>query len=397
MGADENKYGATASATGYLYQCRYALYVGAQAIPENPNLEISIERFDDVAFEQAGEPVKLIQAKHHVAKKGNLTDASTDLWKTLRIWAERVDADLEAPFKTSFVLMTTGDAPNGSAASYLRARDRDEAAALELLVKVAETSKSETNKPAYVAFLNLLPEARLSLLRAITVLDGSPNVIDVHDDLTYELRHAVAKDHLPLFVERLEGWWFNVVVRALTGTGPASIPVTAIENKMDELRDGFRRDALPVDYADQIPSEAVVADLDKRPFVRQLRLISVGPRRVELAIRDYYRAYEQRSRWAREELLVNGEIESYERQLIEAWEPRFEATKDELEEGCPDAHKIQAGQKIFKWAETEADFPLRTVRQRFLTHGSFHILANRHVVGWHPDHAVHAPSDTDDA
>ena len=153
----------------------------------------------------------------------------------------------------------------------------------------------------------------------------------------------------------------------------------------------------PVDYADKAPPEAVIAELDKRPFVRQLRLIAVGAKRVELAIRDYYRAYEQRSRWAREDLLVDGEIESYERELVEAWEPRFEAAKDELEDGCSDAEKVQAGQKIFKWAETEADFPLRSVRQRFLTHGSFHMLANRHAVGWHPDHATHTPADANDA
>ncbi|CAM3012164.1 hypothetical protein JHFBIEKO_0433 [Methylobacterium mesophilicum] len=396
MSPGVNKYGATASATGYLYQCRYALFAGVQAIAENPNLEISLERFDDVAFEQAGEPVKLIQAKHHIAKKGNLTDASTDLWKTLRIWADRVSTDIDAPFKTSFVLMTTGIAPPESAASYLRARERDEAKALEALIRVTDTSTNEINQAAYSAFLDLLPEARLSLLRAIIVLDGSSNIIDVHDDLTFELRHAVSKNHLLLFIERLEGWWFNVVVRALTGGGPASIPISAIESKMDELREGFRREALPIDYADQTPSEAVVADLDKRPFVRQLRLIAVGPKRVEFAIRDYYRAYEQRSRWAREELLVNGEIENYERELVEAWEPLFEAVREELEEGCPDGHKILAGQKIFKWAETQADFPLRTVRQRFLTHGSFHILANRHIVGWHPEHQAHKPSDPDD-
>ena len=39
----------------------------------------------------------------------------------------------------------------------------------------------------------------------------------------------------------------------------------------------------------------------------------------------------------------------------------------------------------FKWAEQDANFPLRTVRERFLTHGSYHILANRYDVGWHPD------------
>ncbi len=352
------------------------------AIAETPNLDVSIERFDDVAFERDGEPVRLIQAKHHVAKTGNLTDASTDLWKTLRIWAERVSEDITSPFKTRFVLMTTGTAPEGSAASYLRARERDEAKAHELLVEAGTASKSATNRAAYKAFLDLPPEVRLNLLRAITVLDGSPNVIDVHDDLSHELRHAVAKDHRSLFVERLEGWWFGVVVRALTCTGPAAIPVAAIENKMDELREAFRRDALPVDYAARAPCEAVVAELDKRPFVRQLRLIAVGPKRVKLAIRDYYRAFEQRSKWAREDLLVDAEIEGYERELVEAWEPRFEAAKDELQDGCSEEDKVKAGQQVFRWAETEADFPLRTVRQRFLTHGSFHILANRHAVGW---------------
>jgi hypothetical protein len=31
---------------------------------------------------------------------GNLTDASTDLWKTLLIWSKRVARDIEAPFRT---------------------------------------------------------------------------------------------------------------------------------------------------------------------------------------------------------------------------------------------------------------------------------------------------------
>lgn len=76
---------ASASATGYLFQCRYALLAGLQAIAKSPQLEISIEKFDDVGFEVDGEPTQLIQTKHHVGKLGNLTDASVDLWKTLLI------------------------------------------------------------------------------------------------------------------------------------------------------------------------------------------------------------------------------------------------------------------------------------------------------------------------
>jgi hypothetical protein len=76
MGNRGNIHEASASATGYLFQCRYALLAGLQAIPDSPQLAISIEKFDDVAFESSGEPTQLIQTKHHVGKAGNLTDAS---------------------------------------------------------------------------------------------------------------------------------------------------------------------------------------------------------------------------------------------------------------------------------------------------------------------------------
>jgi len=385
-----NEHEARAPATGYLYQCRYALLVGLQAIPEAPQLEISVEKFDDVAFETKGEPTQLIQTKHHMGATGSLSDASVDLWKTLLIWSKLVAKDVGAPFRIKFVLLTTGIAPDGSAASYLRMRERDEAAADQRLLKTAAQSQNKSNADAYAAYKALPEDLRLSLLKAVQVLDGSSNIIDMHDEIVRELYHAAGRDQIDHLVERLEGWWFGVVVKALSRTGPSSIPVLAIDQRVDELREDFKRSALPVDYASAHPSPEVVAELDKRPFVKQLRNIQVGPRRVELAIRDYYRASEQRSRWAREELLVDGELENYERVLVEAWEPRHAAMIEELAPDCRPAAKVSAGQALYKWIETDADFSLRSVRERFLTHGSYHILANRYVVGWHPDYQLDA-------
>jgi len=47
---------------------------------------------------------------------------------------------------------------------------------------------------------------------------------------------------------------------------------------------------------------------------------------------------------------------------------------------------------VFKWVEQDASFPLRSVRERFLTHGSYHILSNRFAVGWHPDFKSDVPT-----
>lgn len=391
----DKTHSAAASAMGYLFQCRFALLLGLRAIPQSPQLEISIEKFDDIAFEIAGEPAELIQTKHHVGKTGSLTNASVDLWKTLLIWSKLAAKDVETPFNVRFVLLTTGEAPIDSAASFLRMRDRNEEQADRVLLDTISQSQSVANSGAYAAYKALPDELRLSLLRSVLILDGSSNIIDVRDEIAIELYHAAGRDHVDLLVERLEGWWFTNIITALAAAnGPLTIPVIAIDQRVDELREEFRRRALPVDYGTSHPTPEVIAELDRRPFVRQLRKIDIGKSRIEYAIRDYYRASEQRSRWAREDLLLNGELEAYERGLVEAWEPRHAAVVDEITETCTTADKVAMGQQVFRWVEQEASFPLRSVRDRFLTHGSYHILSNRYAVGWHPDFKLDAePSE----
>ena len=87
--------------------------------------------------------------------------------------------------------------------------------------------------------------------------------------------------------------------------------------------------ALPIDYLDAKP-DSIDPHSDNRKFVQQLRVIDVRISQIEKAILDYYRAFEQRSRWAREELLVGDEVESYERRLIDEWERFAAAISDEL-------------------------------------------------------------------
>jgi hypothetical protein len=381
----ENTHEASASATGYLYQCRVALLLGLRAIPLTPDLKISVEKFDDVAFESNGAPSELIQTKHHIGSTGNLSNASPDLWNTLLIWVKAIKADVEAPFRTKFILLTTGIAPKDSAASLLRASSRDEKQADKTLCEAAAQSSSKENKEAYSEYTSLPAESRIGLLRAITILDGSPSIVDVFEEIVQELYYSAPRDQLPHLVERLEGWWFSTIIKTLSTKPVQAIPVLSIDQRVDDLREDFKREALPVDLKTETPPQEVIAELDKRPFVKQLRRIKIGAARVEYAIRDFYRASEQRSRWLRQDLLVDGELEKYEQELTEAWQPRFASMVDGLPEPCSPDAKVAGGQDLFKWAEQEASFPLRTVRERFLTHGSYHILSNRNAVGWHPE------------
>ncbi len=115
-----NKFSANASTIGYLYQIRYALFVLLQKIEYNPDAQISIEYLDDVAFENNGQPVELLQLKHHINKKASLTNSSSDLWKTIRIWSEKLLEDPNLFQELFLVLVTTASASQGSIASKLR-------------------------------------------------------------------------------------------------------------------------------------------------------------------------------------------------------------------------------------------------------------------------------------
>ena len=63
---------------GYLYQVRYALALLLEN--DNSDFQISIEKFDDVAFSKDGMPKQLIQLKHHIQRQGSLTDGR-DVYK----------------------------------------------------------------------------------------------------------------------------------------------------------------------------------------------------------------------------------------------------------------------------------------------------------------------------
>lgn len=384
--ANTNKYSAVDATLGYLYQVRSALLWTLMRLKAEPDFLVGIETLDDVAFESiGGDPRELLQTKHHRSATASLTDASTDLWKTLRIWFEGA-ASGEIPTTASMFLVTTGEASAGSAASYLRASNRDVQAAATLLDATAQSSTSAANAAAYSAYLAATPGQRTALLTRVTVLDVAPTVIDLDGELRQEVFWAVDKEHHTAFLNRLEGWWFRRVLEQLSSSGDR-IGSVELEAQMSDLREGFKQESLPIDddLLEFSLDEATRAAHENSNFVHQLDLIKAGKRRVAAAIRDYYRAFEQRSRWLRDELVVGLDLHRYEKRLIEEWDLVFEGMRDELGDAATDRAKEEAARSVLTWAERASLLIRPTVTEPFVCRGSLHMLADELRVGWHPE------------
>jgi hypothetical protein len=379
---------AASSAAGYYYQARLALFESLRLAYGESSIEVAIERFDDVSFEKGGEPLELLQTKHHINKVGDLTDSSPDIWKTLRVWSEATKETPSLPSRTRFVLVTTGQAPEGSAASCLRPDNmRDVDKAETLLSAAAEKSENKDLKAAFGSFQSLAPEMRRSLLSAVEILDHAPVITELSGLIEDRIRIIAPRGKASLARELLEGWWWPRICHALQEKG-GTISILELEAKLDDIREAMRRDALPLDMEHVDPPEAELAALDELTFVRQLRTVGVGSNRLQFAKRDYYRAFTQRSQWMRQSLLFDGEVARFEKTLIEEWQPRFGGMCEGLETALEDAKVRQAGQDLYYWVETEARFPFRTSTARFLSVGSYHILANDLRVGWHRDYEI---------
>ena len=380
---------AAQSAAGYLYQTRLALVGALRYAYVDSGIEIAVEKLDDVSFEKDGTPLELLQAKHHLKKSGDLTDQSVDLWKTLRLWAEAAKADPSLPGHTRFVLITTAQAPAGSAASYLRptdARSRDPAKAEAMLLEAGDASRNKALSTAVAAFKALTPEMRKALVSVIEIIDGAPLIADMGALIDERLRMIAPRGKAALAREQLEGWWWPRICATLQAETPDTISVVEVEHKLDDIRESLKRDTLPFDMEHVDPPQEELDALDEMRFVRQLQSIGIGGSRLQYAKRDFYRASTQRSQWARQNLLFDGEVGRFERTLIEEWQPRFTQMSDRLAGVRQKAALREGGHKLYAWVETDARFPLRTEVSRFLNVGSYHILADDLRVGWHRDY-----------
>ncbi|MES0871289.1 ABC-three component system protein [Pseudovibrio sp. SCP19] len=347
------------------------------------NGQISIEKFDDVFFEDGDLAECMMQAKHHIVPKP-LADKSVEVWKTIRVWAESWKSRGLSNTSTALFLITTGVAEEGTAMALLRSgsTERDRQKARELLCDAAKTSTNKETSHGRTAFLALSPIEMDSLLARVEVFDKHPNLVDMMDEVEGELR-IVAPTNANLASQYLEGWWLGQVAPRLVSEGNATIPVQNIIIKASEIGKMFGPETLPVDDPERLGVKSYTEDDERTIFVKQMREVGAPSSTIERGVKDFYRASAQRSRWARENLLLDGEVSQYNEKIQDLW-ARKRDEEFSLSDLKSEESKKLAGRKLLFWA-TQQSIAFRNIVETWITSGSYHGLADRVTVGWHPD------------
>jgi hypothetical protein len=374
---------AAASALGYLYQSQWPLVEIVRRSSDRPDLEMAIELYDDVSWEEGGTPLELLQLKHHLNSTRALGDKDADLWRTIASWMDaHPPDDADGPTLT---LVTTQAAATGTACAALGSDIKDAVEAQRLLELAARESTADATSAARTRFLGLTDAQRAIFVGRMVVLHGACEIGDLDAELRKLLRIVLPLGHEDVFIDRLWAWWYRVVVGLLQGTA-RTIGALEVVQHISDLRDQFTTDNLPtlVDRDDFDPTNE--GTYSGRAFVEQLRWISFTNTLLQKAIVDYYRAFTQSARWIEDHLVGLNELDAFEDNLKDEWERAFEFMVLRLGNDATPDRIASEGQALFRQVTEQSQVRVRDrYNEGFFTRGKYHELADDGRVGWHPE------------
>ena len=207
----DTDFSAKEPSLGYIYQIKFALLILLTNARELNNPKLRIENLDDVEIEDINS-LNLYQTKLHIKNKANLTDASVDFWKTIRIWSEHITNGLIDIDTTIFNLITTENVPETSLLHNFVENNYSEKGIDEIVKKldlITVNSDNQTNKKAYEEFQKLSLESKKKLVKNIRIIDNSISIEDIDSKIKKQLILSSYPDHLDAFLEILDGWWLS--------------------------------------------------------------------------------------------------------------------------------------------------------------------------------------------
>jgi hypothetical protein len=396
------KHSAEAAALGFYYQAFFALLT--LLAQDTDDAAVGIERLDDVELQADGHKL-LYQLKHSIsAAPPAITLNSRALWHTVKVWVDMLPAVTLS--ETTLHLVAVGGIPGDSPLETLTApdTDRDElvGAMTEEAQRVVDARADAAvakKSPPYadringcVAFLALTETERLNLMRRVVIRQNSPSVADIENLITEHLKILPA-DQRATLAERLVEWWDRQIVYSLCGKRERVISRTELQSQISAFVADIEQSKLVPDFETVNPPD------DYQPngmLSRQIKLVEGKRSDHSKAIREEWKAREQRSKWLNGNPAMAATIHDYDRVLEEHWSDRHCRVVEDCAE-LEDKEKCASGLKTLRWTHDEAPNVVRPIAEgwsaAYYVRGSYQVLAVNLKVGWHPEYAKLLASD----
>jgi hypothetical protein len=387
---------AEAAALGFYYQAFFALLT--LIAQETDNAAVGIEQLDDVELKVDGHSL-LYQLKHSISSAPPpITLKSKALWKTVKVWADILPTLTLS--ETTFHLVTVAELKLDSPLLALASLSIDRTELVEAMAQEAQrvldaraaASKAGKAIPhgdrveGCLAFIALTETDRLNLLRRAVIQQGSPTVAEIEERIAGNLK-LLPPDQRLIVARRLIEWWDRQIVYSLCGKRERVISRSELQHQISAIVSDIEQDKLVPDFELASPPEDYQPD---GMLARQVKLVDGKKSDLAKAIREEWKAREQRAKWLNGNPTMASTINDYDRLLEEYWSDQHDKMVEECSE-LDDGGKCKAGLTILRWTHDEAPGVVRPIaagwNAAYYVRGSYQVLAIDLKVGWHADYA----------
>ena len=371
---------------GYYYQVLYSLYLMLSK-RDKPNLTIKLEDLDDLVI-NCSENLHLIQLKHHNTDDSSLSDRSLDFWKTIRVWSTEIaECRISEIDNTIFSLVTTGKISDKTFLLMLKdGKIRDTGYALKEMNRISADKSVDSTKKSYEAFSRLTDDQKKSLVDNIYIIDQEVNIDAVLDLIKSQLRYSAPSNKVGVLSDGVIGWWLKQCINLLSNSGQSEIKDKDLQNEIWSIIEKLKQDDLPDSFVLDVIGNPL-NEYEKHIFFKQLKLIALGNRSLLNAVNDFRKAYGQKNKWLQDGLIMPDEIEKYEQNLYENWERLFSFIADKYDGSKNSDELIQAGKDFYNEFIGKPHPSIRpNYSSTYYPIGSYHMLADKKLIGWHPDY-----------
>jgi len=393
---------AEGSALGFWYQAFYALLTLVRLTTDDA--AVGIEQLDDVELRADGQKL-LFQLKHSIsANPPAITIKSRSLWRTMKVWIDALPTLNLA--ETTLHLVAVGKIPQDCPLRALINADADRAALVAAMTAEANRVLAARDAAAKAkkalpygdrvdgcqAFLNLTEAVRLNVLRRAVIRPDSPTITEIEKQIATYF-HFVLPEHRAAVAKRLIEWWDRQIVYSLCGERERVITRAELQSQIMTIVADLEQEKLVPEF------ETVGPPDDYQPdgmLARQIALVKGKPFDLKRAIREEWKAREQRGRWLSDNPAMASKISEYDQVLREHWSDRHA----EIVDACADLKdddKCASGLQLLRWTHNDAPTAVRPIAASwgaaYYIRGSYQVLAINLKVGWHPDYETLLGSD----
>jgi hypothetical protein len=376
---------APGSNAGFSFQFERALYWLAIS---SAGSVVGVETDDDVAIRGTDSTQILEQDKHSIQEDAEpFGDRSKDLWNTLRIWIEALDAGEVTAGTTLFMIVTNKALPECVAQKIGRAKSDEEIDACVVALETASTSPPEGIKSLIARVMR--PESRPNLRKLIERC----RLADASQDAAGQELRAKTIGHLQLpewcapagdsILDELLGWMHKIALASWQKKQPAWIKRDHFVNHLYAIID-LRKRKISRERAEHlIPvGDDKIGEKKGSIFVKQLHLVTDDDSVVDTSIREFIRCNIEKARLSVEGNITDDDWLAFESTLLARWD-KIRARVIRSRKGKAEE---DVGFEIFTDTTEEHCEKLAgsDTEQVYLTSGTYHRLAELIKIGWHP-------------